>query len=62
MGGSCFLITMSGEFLCRGAHCGLSVPRGRIASTSAEIQAALHKNGVVATGDMFPEACLAPAQ
>eukprot|EP00971_Amphidinium_carterae_P041088 806987-Amphidinium_carterae.1 len=62
MGGSCFLITKDGEFMCRGTTCGLSVPRVRIAFTSAEIQAALHKKGVVAAGDMFPEACLAPAQ
>eukprot|EP00971_Amphidinium_carterae_P009808 193494-Amphidinium_carterae.1 len=53
-----FLITMSGEFLCRGAHCGLGIPRGRIATTPAEIQAAFHKKGVIAAGDMFPEACL----
>eukprot|EP00971_Amphidinium_carterae_P107205 2123784-Amphidinium_carterae.1 len=44
------------------AHCGLGVSRDRIAFTSAEIQAALHRKGVVETGDMFPEACLAPVQ
>eukprot|EP00971_Amphidinium_carterae_P278393 5526251-Amphidinium_carterae.1 len=62
MEGSCFLITKSGEFMCRGANCGWGISRGRIASTSAEIQADLHKKGVVATGNMFPKACLAPAQ
>eukprot|EP00971_Amphidinium_carterae_P301409 5988791-Amphidinium_carterae.1 len=54
MEGLCFLITTSGEFMCRGANCGWGIPRGRIASTSAEIQAALHKKGVVATGNISP--------
>eukprot|EP00971_Amphidinium_carterae_P179711 3564116-Amphidinium_carterae.1 len=62
MGGLCFLITTSGKFLCKGAHCGLCVPRKRIATTLAEIQAALHKKGVIAAGDMFSEACLASSQ
>eukprot|EP00971_Amphidinium_carterae_P227637 4515384-Amphidinium_carterae.1 len=62
MGGSCFLITTSGDFLCRGPHCGLRIPQGQIASTPAAIQAALHKKGVIQDGDRFPEACLATVQ
>eukprot|EP00971_Amphidinium_carterae_P292592 5808608-Amphidinium_carterae.1 len=62
MEGSCFLITMNGEFLCRGPNCGTKVTRGRVAVTAAEIQGALQRRGTLQPGDIFPEACLAPAQ
>eukprot|EP00971_Amphidinium_carterae_P116116 2300483-Amphidinium_carterae.2 len=62
MGGSCFLITMNGDFICRGPNCGKKIPRGRIATTPAEIQGALHRRGTLQLSDMFPEACLAPVQ
>eukprot|EP00971_Amphidinium_carterae_P302070 6001124-Amphidinium_carterae.1 len=58
---------LHGAFLesMEGPTCGLriqSIPRGGIATTPAEIQAALHKKGIIQAGDMFPEACLAPVQ
>eukprot|EP00971_Amphidinium_carterae_P305906 6079122-Amphidinium_carterae.1 len=39
------------------------LPRmGRLASTPAAIQQALHEREIVQAGDMFPGACLAPVQ
>eukprot|EP00971_Amphidinium_carterae_P148884 2951670-Amphidinium_carterae.1 len=35
MGGSCFLITTNGDFLCTGANCGKKIPQGRIAADAA---------------------------